>query len=250
MPRDTRNSLHIYYLDKGKEVHKIVYPRAINGWTVDWRKFSYDMGYDLYDQGWTEVCKYFNVLVPDDLDRIVHWAWDCIPIPSYSNDLTQKEEDKIKNSDVYKCYKDLFVESHTRECVDSMFSEAYVNLERACKAEYGTERTHRIKTTDDWKDYFDLSYLFYDMLGNQDTNLEYQGAWVLRDGSYIAVGTAHHCRLLKEYMGLSEYDMERYWIKVSMGTVYTHNRMTSAQEKTLNKFFKKYKLEERNIEDW
>ena len=34
-----------------------------------------------------------------------------------------------------------------------------------------------------------------------------------------------------------------------MGTVHTHNRMTDAQKKTLNKFFSKYKLEERNIEE-
>ena len=112
-----------------------------------------------------------------------------------------------------------------------------------------TERRKRGEE-DSWKSYFDLNYLFYDMIYSQGANIEKCGAWVLRDGSYVACDTAQHRRLVEEYAGLREYDMERYWIKVSMGTVYTHNRMTSAQDKTLNRFFAKYELDEKNIEEW
>lgn len=243
MPRDTRNSLHIYYKQKDKEIHKILYPKTILGNKVDWRDFNYEMAYDLYNQGWTEVCKYFKVEIVDDLPHMVKWTWDTIPNPHVIEDY-----DTISKTDIFKTYKELFIQSHIRECVDSMYSDAYYELNRACLNEYGNDRTHRIKSPDEYKDYFNLNYLFNDMLGNQETNLEYNGAWVLRDGSYITIGTAHHNRLLYEYLGYDEYNIERDWVKISMGTVHTHNRMTDAQKKTLNKFFSKYKLEEKNIE--
>lgn len=243
MPRDTRNSLHIYWKEKDKEIHKILYPKTILGNKVDWRDFNYEMAYDLYNQGWTEVCKYFKVEIVDDLPHMVKWTWDTIPNPHVIEDY-----DTISKTDIFKTYKELFIQSHIRECVDSMYSDAYYELNRACLNEYGNDRTHRIKSPDEYKDYFNLNYLFNDMLGNQETNLEYNGAWLLRDGSYITIGIAHHNRLLYEYLGYDEYNIERDWVKISMGTVHTHNRMTDAQKKTLNKFFSKYKLEEKNIE--
>lgn len=251
MPRDTRNSLHIYYIKDGKELHKVVYPKEILGNKVDWKQFNYPMAFELYNQGWTEVCKFFNVLVPDDLEFKVRWCWDTIHIPSLPDDLEKKKE--IKNTEDYKLYKDLFVNSHINSCTDSMFNDTYEMLIRACKCEYGdTEMIERrkIEETDTWKSYFDLNYLFYDMVYSQGANIEKCGAWVLRDGSYITCDIAQHRRLVEDYMGFKEYDMERYWVKVSMGTVYTHNRMSSAQDKTLNKFFGKYQLDEKNIEEW
>ena len=239
MPKDTRNSLHIYWKEKDKEIHKILYPKTILGNKVNWRDFNYEMAYDLYNQGWTEVCKYFKVDVVDDLPHMVKWTWDTIPNPHVIEDY-----DTISKTDIFKTYKELFIQSHIRECVNSMYSDAYYELNRACSNEYGSDRTHRIKSPDEYKDYFNLNYLFNDMLGNQETNLEYNGAWVLKDGSYITLGTAHHNRLLYEYLGYDEYTIERFWIKISMGTVHTHNRMTDAQKKTLNKFFSKYTLKE------
>ena len=239
MPKDTRNSLHIYWKEKDKEIHKILYPKTILGNKVNWRDFNYEMAYDLYNQGWTEVCKYFKVEIVDDLPHMVKWTWDTIPNPHVIEDY-----DTISKTDIFKTYKELFIQSHIRECVNSMYSDAYYELNRACSNEYGSDRTHRIKSPDEYKDYFNLNYLFNDMLGNQETNLEYNGAWVLKDGSYITLGTAHHNRLLYEYLGYDEYTIERFWIKISMGTVHTHNRMTDAQKKTLNKFFSKYTLKE------
>lgn len=246
MPRDTRNSLHIYYIKDGKELHKVVYPKEILGNKVDWRQFNYPMAFELYNQGWTEVCKFFKVPVPDDLDFRVRWCWDKVHIPTVTDPPEREKEE-------YKLYKDLFIDSHINSCTDSMFSDSYEMLVRACKAEYGDEEMMERRKrgeTDTAKSYFDLNYLFYDMIYSQGANIEKCGAWVLRDGSYITCDTAQHRRLVEDYMGFKEYDMERYWVKISMGTVYTHSRMTSAQDKTLNKFFLKYELDEKNIEEW
>jgi len=252
MPRDTRNSLHIYYKEKHEEKHVIVYPKSICGSKTNWRNFCIENAYDLYSEAITQCCKLFNVLTPDDIALRYNFAWDSIPHPSIPDDL--EEKNKIKNSDDYKMYKELWVQSHIRECTESMFSDAYKNLYKACLLENGSNRFELRKIqdfeNDEYKSYFDLNYLFYDMLGNQESNLKYAGAWVMRDGSYITLDTAHHCRFLTEYLGYNEYDIERFWVKVSLETVHTHNRMTDAQKKTLNKFFKKYKLEERNVEDW
>ena len=87
------------------------------------------------------------------------------------------------------------------------------------------------------------------MLGNQETNLEYNGAWVLKDGSYITVDVAQHRRFVEEYLGKKEYDMERWWVKVSLYKVYTHDKMSSAQWDTICKFTKKCELGERKIAD-
>ena len=83
MPRDKRNSLHIYWKENGKEQHKVLYPKSILGNKVDWRKFSIEMAYDLYNTMWSEACKYFNVLVPDDLPYRLQIAWNMYCIPSY-----------------------------------------------------------------------------------------------------------------------------------------------------------------------
>ena len=86
MPKDIRNSLHIYYKENDKEIHKVLYPKTILGKKVNWRDFNYEMAYDLYNQGWTEVCKYFKVEIVDDLPCRVKWTWDTIPNPSIPNE--------------------------------------------------------------------------------------------------------------------------------------------------------------------
>ena len=50
-------------------------------------------------------------------------------------------------------------------------------------------------------------------------------------------------------MGKIEYDMERYWVKVSLYRVYTHERMTDSQWNTICNFTNKYNLKEIKIED-
>ena len=95
-----------------------------------------------------------------------------------------------------------------------------------------------------------VNYLFDEYIGLQKSNAS-TGAWIFRDGSYITVEAGNHRRVCEGYMGLSEKKMERWWVKIQLYCAYTHNRMTDAQKKTLNKFFKKYEdLYERNLEDW
>lgn len=251
MPRDTRNRLHIYYIEKHKEKHVIVYPKSICGNKTNWRDFNYSMAYDLYNQGITEVCKTFDVLVPEDIALRYEWCWDSIPHPSLPDAI--EEKNKIRNTDEYKLYKDLWIESHIREITESMFNEAYRNIKMACLYEYGSDELkerNKLEKDDTYKSYFDLNYLFYDMLGNQDTNMEHNGCWIMRDGSYISVGTAHHNRFLQDYLGYKEWDMERYWVKISLGTAHIHDRLTNQQWETVNKLQKKYNLTLEKLGDW
>lgn len=53
------------------------------------------------------------------------------------------------------------------------------------------------------------------------------------DGSYYG-------RIIEEYMNLKEKDVERWWVKIQLYKIYSHNRMSDAQKKTINKFLKKY----------
>lgn len=248
MPKDIRNRLHIYYMEKHREKHVVVYPKSICGYKTNWRDFNYPMAFDLYSQGITEVCRAFNVLVPEDIALRYEWCWDTIPHPSLPDN--KKEE---RQTEEYKLYKDLFVESHLREITESMFNEAYRNIRAACKSEYGSEKLkerNKLEKDDTYKSYFDLNYLFYDMLGNQDTSMEHNGCWIMRDGSYIPLGTAHHNRFLQEYLGYKEYDMERYWVKVSLGTAHIHDKLTNQQWETVNKFKRKYNLTLEKLGDW
>lgn len=252
MPRDIRNRIHIYYMEKlEQEKHVIVYPKSICGVKTNWRDFNYPMAFDLYNQAITEVCKVFDVLVPEDISVRYEWCWDTIPHPSLSDDIDKQNE--IRKTDEYELYKDLFVESHVREVTESMFKDAYRNISMACKSEYGSEKLkerNKLEKDNTYKSYFDLNYLFYDMLGNQNTSMKNDGCWIMRDGSYIPVGTAHHNRFLQDYLGYKEYDMERYWVKVSLGTAHIHDKLTNEQWQTVNKFKKKYNLNLEKLGDW
>ena len=100
----------------------------------------------------------------------------------------------------------------------------------------------------EWRDMCWIGYLFYEMLGLQTSRVD-TGAWVFRDGSYITVDVAQHRRFVEEYLGKKEYDMERYWVKVSLYRVYTHERMTDSQWNTICNFTNKYNLKEIKVED-
>ena len=245
MPKDTRNRIHIYW-KTDKEHHKVVYPKSILGNKVDWRQFGIDMAYDLYNTMWTEVCQYFNVLVPDDLPYRVRVCWDTIHIPSMPDDKETKQ--KLKQSDLYKTYIELFVESECRAFCDSMFSDAYDTMIKACKHN-GDEDFDDGITNDEYKDLFWLNYMFYDsnMFHYQDGRVDV-GAWIFRDGSYICIDSANHRRFVEECLGKKEFDMERYWVKVSMYHVHTHDNMSNAQWDTVCKFTKKYELSESKLD--
>ena len=260
MPRDTRNSLHIYYMEKlGIEKHIIIYPKFISGYKTNWRDFNYPMAYDLSNQAMTEVCRAFNVLTPEDISVRYRWCWDTIINPSFDVSINKsyeeelKEKESIRETDEYTLYKDLYVYSHIREITESMFNDAFMTLRMACMDEYGSDEMKerkKLERAGGWKSYFDLNYLFYDMLGNQNTSMKYNGCWIMRDGSYIPVSTAHHNRFLEEYLGYKEWDMERYWVKVSLGTAHIHDKLTNQQWETVNKLKKKYNLTLEKLGDW
>lgn len=246
MLRDTRNRIHIYWKANDEEHHKALYPKSISGNRVDWRQFSIDMAYDLYNTMWTEVCHYFNVLVPDDLPYRVQVCWDTIHIPSLPED--RQERLDLEKTDIYKTYIELFVDSECRACTDSMFSDAYKTLLKACKHN-GDEDMDDSIIDDDYKSLRWLCYLFYDsnMLHYQNGRVDV-GAWVLRDGSYICIDSASHRRFVEEFLGKKEFDMERYWVKVSLYHVHTHDKMSNEQWDTICKFTKKYALSETKLD--
>ena len=136
-----------------------------------------------------------------------------------------------------------------------MFSDAYLYLIDACrshkdkKVEYDRdyEQVNEHLTNQDWKEPYWVGHLFNEYIGNQKHN-PCNGAWIFRDGSYITVEAGCHRRIVEGYMNLSEKNLETWWVKIQMDCAYTHSRMTDAQKKTLNKFFKQYEdLYESNV---
>ena len=102
-------------------------------------------------------------------------------------------------------------------------------------------------TNQDWKEPYWVGHLFNEYIGWQKSN-PCHGAWILRDDSYITVETGCHRRIVEGYMNLSEKELETWWVKIQMDGAYTHSKMTDAQKKTLNKFFKQYEdLYESNV---
>jgi hypothetical protein len=134
-----------------------------------------------------------------------------------------------------------------------MFNDAYVYLKEACKQHNNGEDVDEVTEPADFKGYkepFWVNYLLNEHVGMQKSYVP-TGAWIFRDGSYITVESGNHRRIVEEYMGLKEFDMERWWIKIQLYKAYTHKCMSDAQKKTLNKFFKQYEdLYEVNLADW
>ena len=160
---------------------------------------------------------------------------------------TMEERERIESSYEYRTWKELKIESLTAEVTDSMFNNAYNTVIDACKHHGDKDMDDGIEDNE-WKDMYWIGYLFYNMLGLQTSRVD-TGAWIFRDGSYITIDVAQHRRFVEEYLGKKEYDMERWWVKISLYKVYTHNRITTAQWKTIYEFTKKYELSERKVEE-
>lgn len=239
MTKNKSNGIRIFWIENDKEKSKMIYPK------LDYDKMSWRDSDYWYIQGLTEVCHYFNCNSPDELYQEVKWCYEHVT-GNIKPDIKGEEYTKALSSDEYKTWLRLKINSEAVKCSNSMFSDAFKYILMACRLN-GSEKDER-SPYKDLKSSFDIGWLFNEMLGNQKSYIPH-GAWILRDGSYITVETANHARFVEEYLNLSEYDYERYWIKVQMGTVYTHRNMTDAQKKTLNKFFKQYELKEKDIED-
>lgn len=234
---DTRNSIRIFQLKDGKETEVRVYPNPI----LDWRSFCYEDVDNLYNTLFTEVCKYFNVLdCPDALPTNVRYCWDTVTYVPICSDWSQEQKDAIYNDERYKLYEKMRLESDIVSFSDSMFNNAYAYIKRAAESRLDGQR-HRG---------FSIAYLLEEVLRGQGANLKYCGCWILRDGSCVYVDTANHRRFIEEYLGLKELDMEQNWVKISMGSVYTHKNMNNAQWDTLMKLTKKYDLKMKEIGEW
>ena len=239
MPRDKSKSIRIFWIEQGKEKSVRIYPKNVP-------EKKWENGFELYHFGLTEVCHYFNCLVPDDLDFEVKWCYDWLPYSFIDPDLSWVEKcDKIYNTDEYQYWYKLKRETLACNCTDSMYSDAYKYLIEACRThEHGVydrdfEDVDEHLTNRDWKEPYWTIHLFNEYVGLQTSKVD-DGAWIFRDGSYITVEAGNHRRIVEGYMGLSEKKMERWWVKIQLYAAYTHKNMTDAQIKTLNKFFKQY----------
>ena len=251
MPK-IKSKIRIFWLENGIEKHKTI---KVNPPEMKWEN-----SFDLYNYGLTEVCHYFNCLVPEDLYQEVRWCYDWLPYSDIDPDLTWDEKKKIYETDEYQQWLTMKIETWCCEATDSMYSDAYKYLLEACKYHNNgedvdetdirpkrTQRTHLVEDSI-WKDPFWINYLINEYIGNQKSYVP-TGAWIFRDGSYLTVDSGNHRRIVEEYMNLKEQDVEKSWIKIQLYWAYTHKWMTSAQEKTLNKLFKKYPddLHESNV---
>lgn len=241
MPRKKLPRIRIFWKVDGKEKEKQICVKNLP-------EKCWENAVELYNIGWTEVCKFFKVSVPCDLPTRVQWCYDTLPLAHISSDLPKEETDKIYNSYEYQTWKELKIESYATEVTDSMFSDAYKTVIDACK-HHGDEDMDDGIEDNEWRDMRWIGYLFWEMLGTQKHRVD-TGAWVFRDGSFITIESANHRRFVEEYLGKKEYDMERYWVKVSLYKVYTHDNMTKEQWKTICNFTKKYELSERKLEQW
>lgn len=239
MPRDKSNSIRIFWIENDKEKSTRIYPKNVP-------EKKWENGFDLYLFGLTEICRYFNVLVPDDLEIPVRWCYDWLPCSSIDPDLSWVEKcDKIYNTEEYQYWNRLKREMYACRCADSMFSDAYKYLIEACRTHEKPIYDRDFNMVDEhlknkeWKEPFWINYLFDEYIGCQKSNAS-TGAWIFRDGSYITIESGNHRRVCEGYMNLDEQQMERWWVKIQLYKAYTHNRMTDAQIKTLNKFFKEY----------
>ena len=247
MPRDKRDSIRIFWIEQDKEKSVRIYP-------TDVPDKKWENGIKLYTFGLTQVCRYFNVLVPDDLEIPVRWCYDFLPSSDINSDLSWIEQcEQIYNTDEFKFWYQLERETCACESTDSMFSDAYKYLIEACRThEHGLydrdfEDVDEHLTNREWKEPYWVNYLFDEYIGNQKSRVD-TGAWIFRDGSYITVEAGNHRRICEGYMGISEKEAEMNWVKIQLYGAYTHSRMTDAQKKTLNKFFKQYEdLYESNV---
>ena len=227
--------IKIFWLEKDKEKSITISPKDVP-------EMKWENGFDLYLYGLTQVCNHFNCL-PEDLKA--SWCFDFIPVSDINPDLSWKEKcNQIYNTEDYQYWYQLKRESLACRAADSMFSDAYKYLIEACKHheecvyERDFEDVDEYLTNRAWKEPFWAFHLF-ELVGLQSDRVD-TGAWIFRDGSYITVDAGNHRRIVEGYMGLKEAEIERSWVKIQLYWAYTHENMTDAQKKTLNKFFKKY----------
>ena len=238
--RDNSSSIRVFWVENGKNKSARIYPKNIP-------EKKWENGVELYMFGYSEVCKYFNVLkTPEDLDSSVKWCYEYMPSADVNKDISWQEQcEKIYNTDDYKFWYQLRRESLAHRAADSMLTDAYRYLIEACKHheecvyDRDYEDVDELLTNREWKEPFWVYHLFEDYIGLQTSN-PIDGAWIFRDGSYITVEAGTHRRIVEGYIGLKEKDVERDWVKIQLYAAYTHDRMTDAQKKTLNKFFKEY----------
>lgn len=240
MKRSKRNCLRVFILKDDKEVEKRLYPKEF--YKLD--RTDWNLGIFLQELAFKTVYNYFDGDIPDG----VKYCWSMLSIPHICSDWSLEEINRIRATKEYQVYKELWIKSNIAYCTDSLNSDAYLWLDHACRHNGDEDMDDNI-TNQEYKDYFHLNYLFYEMLGLQTSRVD-TGAWIFRDGSYLTVDTAQHRRLVEEYMGKKEYEMERWWVKVSLYKVYTHDNMTKEQWKTICNFTKKYELSERKLEQW
>lgn len=232
-----KDSIRIFWIENDKEKTVRIYPKLPCEFT--WRN-----SFELYLFGLTEVCHYFNCLSPDELYTEVKWCFEYVR-GNIEPEIRGEEHTKCETSNEYKQWLDLYVNSEAVSCTNSMFSDAFKYVLMACKLN-GSKKDER-SLIKGLKRPFDIGWLFNEMLGTQKGYIPH-GAWIFRDGSYITIEVGNHARFIEEYLNLSEYRYERYFVKIQMGTVYTHRNITDAQKKTLNKFFKQYPLKEKELE--
>lgn len=238
--------IKIFFLEHGIEK----WTEATVFTSFDDLHFKYSDSYELFNEGYTACCKFCGCLDnPDELPSTVKFAYEDIPLVHINPDETTLEEkQKIWESDAYKLWHELWIKSEIVKATHSMFHDSYKYLIKACKHN-GNEDLDDGLVDDDWKDPLWTSYLFNEIVGWYNTNLSYNGCWILEDGSIIYVDTANHRRLIEEYLGLSEYNMERKWVKISINRVYTHKNMTREQWVVLRALTEKYPdLSQREIE--
>lgn len=244
------NTIRIFWIENNK--HKT------EKTSIETPEMKWENGVELYMCGFSEVCKFFGVFeMPEDLDSSVEWCYEYMPSADVNKDTPWKEQcEKIYNTDDYKFWYQLRRESLACRAADSMLTDAYRYLIEACRHheiclyDRHFEHINKLLTNKEWKEPYWVYNLFEDYVGLQTFNLD-TGAWIFKDGSYITVETGIHRKIVEGYLQLKEKDMEREWVKVSLYKAYTHKRMTDAQRKTLNKFFKEYpELCEVNIDEW
>ena len=91
MPRKKLPRIRIFWKVDGKEKEKQICVRNVP-------EKCWENSIELYNIGWTEVCKFFRVLIPDDLPTKVQWCWKWLPAADICSDTPREERQRIENN--------------------------------------------------------------------------------------------------------------------------------------------------------
>ena len=83
MPRKKLPRIRIFWKVDGKEKEKQICVRNVP-------EKCWENAVELYNIGWTEVCKFFKVSVPDDLPTKVQWCWQWLPAADICSDIPRE----------------------------------------------------------------------------------------------------------------------------------------------------------------